>query len=147
MSLISEMRCSCYITGGMGGKKRFQRTRSNAGSSPNTISPNRTHTQAHTCTYIHTYKLFFPPVGQNRKPTERALTNMPSFLQAPDASHQRRLFFYRQSTGKLLLCPSHDTLTERKVSINRWTAAGGCDFGEEGRLKDKREEIHGNISG
>lgn len=147
MSLISEMRCSCYITGGMGGKKISENALQCWVEPKHHLTKQNTHTQAHTCTYIHTYKLFFPPVGQNRKPTERALTNMPSFLQAPDASHQRRLFFYRQSTGKLLLCPSHDTLTERKVSINRWTAAGGCDFGEEGRLKDKREEIHGNISG
>lgn len=42
-------------------------------------------------------------------------------------------FFDRQSIGKLLPCPSHDTLTERKVSINRWTAAEGCDFRGEGR--------------
>lgn len=103
------------------------------------------HTHIHLHTHRHTCRPFCPPVGQNRKPTKRALTNMPSFLQVPDASHQGRVFFCRQSVGKLLPCPSHDTLTERKVSIHCWSTAEGCDFRKE-RLKDKRGEIHGNIS-
>ena len=77
--------------------------------------PPQTHTHihthilyilAHTPTHTHT----FPPAGPNRKPTKRALTYMPSFLQAPDTSHNGWVFFY--SVGKLLPCPSHDTLTE-----------------------------------
>lgn len=87
------------------------------------------------------------PGGQDRK-THQTSFGKHALLSLGYWSSQcwTWVFFYRHSTGKLLPCPSHDTLTERKVSTNCCTAAEDYDFRREVRLKDKREEICSNIT-
>lgn len=100
--------------------KNFPRTNSNA-SSQNII---------HTIIIPHTNTSSGPPVGQNRKPTKRALINMPSLPS------RRFPHFYTRSAGNLLPCSLHGTRAERNVSIDRKkTAAEGCDFNRRGKAR------------
>lgn len=71
--LISEMKCSHFITSRME-KKSLPRTCFDAGIPPPQTMCTRARTLSH------------PPVGQNRKPAKRALTNICSCLQTSDTS-------------------------------------------------------------
>lgn len=109
--LISEIRCRYHIKGCMGGKKVFQERTLMLGRAQ---APPRTHTSIHT--HKHLPSCRSKQEAHQKSFDKHALLSPGSWCTTPG-----RVFFYRQSIGKLLPCPSHDTLTERKVSISRWT--------------------------
>lgn len=117
--LISKMGCSHDITGGRGWKKKIKKTLGRR------VEPKHLHP---SCTCVHAFKNLCSPGGQNRKPTRR---NIPSFLWAPDVFTPWEGCFSIGSVGKLLPCPSHDTLTERHVHSKGFLR-------EEERLKTRR---------
>lgn len=83
-------------------------------------------------TYTLKHKVL-PSCRSKQEGDQKSFDKHPLFLQASDVSHQGWMFFCRWSTGKLLPCPSHDTLTQRKVSIYNWTVCKAVTWqGPEG---------------
>lgn len=118
--LISEIRCSYHIKGCMGGKKYSNNALWCWVEPKHLLRTEYIYTHARTHTSIHTHK-HLPSCRSKQEAHQKSFDKHALLSPGSWCTTPGRVFFYRQSIGKLLPCPSHDTLTERKVSISCWT--------------------------